>query len=498
MPQLRNLPIKTKLIAMMMLSASIGILVMAIVISINEAVTLRHDIEAELATLAEVIGSRSTGSLAFNDPRTANENLNALAMKKDIVYAAIYQEEGQLFAEYKANPANSSQGLQGDSWLKLASGNLFPGKFAGVIEVTSDIYFENQRLGTVLIRSDMTYFFEKISRYLGWVVFTLLACFTLSLAVSTRLHKLISQPVLNLQHVTSKVAESDDYSVRIPNDASDELGNLIDSFNAMLEQIEIRDQKLAEYSKHLEGLVDERTDELTEANNRRIQWLENMAKFLKHELKNASIGVKSSLELIERRSQQPSIATYLERAKKSLNYMNILLTSVSNASSLEAMISKEPLIPLNIGLIVQSQLEEYKLSYPHYQFIGDIDLQLKVMGNANRLRQLLDNLVNNAIEHSHLHTPITVKVANNNGTAELSVSNEGVKLPEDKAKMFDLFVSLRDAGHWKSDNLGLGLYLVKLITEGHGGSVQASNLPDKEGAVFTVRMPMMGKLKSLH
>lgn len=171
--------------------------------------------------------------------------------------------------------------------------------------------------------------------------------------------------------------------------------------------------------------------------------------------------------------------------------MNTLLTSVSNASSLEAMIYKEGLQPVDLGLLVQSQIEEYQLSYPQYQFIGDVALQLIILGNENRLRQLLDNLVNNAIEHSHPHTPISVRLSANGSAAQLSVSNEGVKLPEDKDKIFDLFVSLRDAGHWKSDDLGLGLYLVKLITESHAGWVEASDLPDRNGANFTVRIPLL-------
>lgn len=491
MMTLRNLPIKSKLIAMMMLTASIAIFVMAVVISVNEAITMRHDIEAELTTLAQVIGSRSTGSLAFNDPRTSIENLNALATKKDIVNAEIYQEDGLLFAEYKANLGKPSMQQQDYAWLARLKQFILPVKFTDTIEVSNAIYFENKHIGTVLIRSDMTTFSAKMLRYLTWVIITLLGCFAISFTVSTRLHKLISTPILDLKKVTSTLSKDDDYSVRIPNQSSDELGNLIDSFNAMLEQIEIRDQQLAKYSKHLEVLVDERTDELVEANNRRVLWLENMAKFLKHELKNASIGVKSSLELIERRSQQPSVDIYLERAKKSLNYMDVLLTSVSNASSLEAMIYKEPLNPVNLGQIVKSQIDEYKLSYPQYQFIGDINPYINILGNEDRLRQLLDNLINNAIEHSHLHTPITVILINNNAFAELSVVNEGVKLPEDKDKMFDLFVSLRDAGHWKSDNLGLGLYLVKLITEAHGGWVQASDLEDKVGAVFTIRIPQL-------
>lgn len=453
---------------------------------------MRNDIEAELTTLAKIVGSRSVGSLAFNDPKTAIENLNALAIKKDIVYAAIYQEEGLLFAEYSSPSAISENepSSEGPPWLTEILARVPSGIFSGTLQIEDDIYFAKQRIGTVLIRADMTGFAEKMLRYLTWVLITLAACFTLSLIVSARLHRLISLPILNLQKVTGKVSENDDYSVRIPNESTDELGKLIDSFNAMLEQIEIRDQQLAKYSKHLEGLVDERTDELVEANNRRIQWLENMAKFLKHELKNASIGVKSSLELIERRSQQTSINVYIERAKKSLNYMNILLTSVSNASNLEAMIYKEPLKPVNLGLIVKTQLEEYRLSYPHNRFTGEIDLQINVLGNEDRLKQLLDNLVNNAIEHSHLHTPITVNLQIAGNSAELSVINEGVRLPEDKEKIFDLFVSLRDAGHWKSDNLGLGLYLVKLITEGHGGSVEAYDLVHTDGAVFKVKIPV--------
>ncbi|KJV05976.1 sensor histidine kinase [Methylocucumis oryzae] len=453
MKGLQQLSIKTKLIAMMMLSASIGIVAMAVAISINEAVSMHQDIEAELSTLAQIIGSRSTGSLTFNDPKTANENLHALAIKKEIIYAAIFQEEGLLFAEYTtpAMPYLIEQHLinQQYTWLTQLLALTKTKPLTGVITVVNDIYFEQQKIGHVVIKADMSLFLAKMTRYLNWVIITLIGCFTLSLVVSSHLHKLISLPILNLQKVTSKVAESDDYSVRITNKSADELGQLINSFNSMLEQIEIRDQKLAKYRKHLEGLIDERTDELTEANNRRIQWLENMARFLKHELKNASIGIKSSLELIQRRSQQPSINVYLERANKSLNYMDVLLASVSHASSLEAMIYKEPLIAVNLGHMVKVQVDEYKSLFPEYCIIDDIACDATILGNSDRLRQLLDNLVNNAFDHCLNDTPITIRLQRQHLSVELSVANQGVSLPKDKEKMFDLFVSLREAGQWK-------------------------------------------------
>jgi len=81
-------------------------------------------------------------------------------------------------------------------------------------------------------------------------------------------------------------------------------------------------------------------------------------------------------------------------------------------------------------------------------------------------------------------------VLKNDTHVELSVANEGAKLPEDKDRIFDLFVSLRDDEYQKSDSLGLGLYIVKLIAESHGGWVKAEDLKDKDGVIFTVTLPL--------
>jgi signal transduction histidine kinase len=214
-----------------------------------------------------------------------------------------------------------------------------------------------------------------------------------------------------------------------------------------------------------------------------------MAKFLKHELKNVTVGIKSSLELIERRSQQAAIDIYLVRARKSLGFMRVLLDSVSNASSLEAAVYKESLHTVNLTSLVKSEIEDYTSFYPQYTFIDDCEQGLYIQGNEDRLKQLLDKLISNAFEHCIIDSPIIISTKNQGEYVALSVTNEGVKLPEDKARIFDLFVSLRDAEHWKSDSLGLGLYIVKLIAESHGGSVEARDREDKEGAIFTVLRP---------
>jgi signal transduction histidine kinase len=170
--------------------------------------------------------------------------------------------------------------------------------------------------------------------------------------------------------------------------------------------------------------------------------------------------------------------------------MNALLGSVSNASNLEASIYKESLAPLDFSLLVDTQLEEYRSIYPDYTLQEQLDMDVHISGNSIRLKQMLDKLISNAFEHSKEDTIILVSVLKNDAHVELSVANEGAKLPEDKDRIFDLFVSLRDDEYQKSDSLGLGLYLVKLIAESHGGWVKAEDLKDKNGAIFTVTLPL--------
>jgi signal transduction histidine kinase len=490
MAWLPNLPIKIKLIAMMMITSSATTLLMVLAIAVNEAVTEHGKLEKELETLAQVIGSRSTGALTFNDSRTATENLSALQAKDNIVYAAIFQQDGTLFAYYK--PASHSGENQKTDYPELNNSlrQFFTNVFSGTTQISKDILLEGELIGEILIISSLDTFYTSLANYLGWVTVIGVICFGISLLVASRLHHLISNPILNLHEVTNTISDENDYSLRIKENRKDELGLLIISFNHMLEQIQIRDQELARYSNQLETEVADRTHELFEAKQRRIYWLENMARFLKHELKNATVGIKTSLELMERRLQDHTLDVYLIRAGKSLEFMNALLGSVSNASNLEASIYKESLVPLDFSLLVDTQVEEYRSIYPGYTLQKQLDMDVHISGNSIRIKQMLDKLISNAFEHSKENTIILVSVLKNDTHVELSVANEGAKLPEDKDRMFDLFVSLRDDEYQKSDSLGLGLYLVKLIAESHGGWVKAEDLKDKEGAVFTVTFPL--------
>ncbi|MGH8603770.1 MAG: sensor histidine kinase, partial [Gammaproteobacteria bacterium] len=175
----------------------------------------------------------------------------------------------------------------------------------------------------------------------------------------------------------------------------------------------------------------------------------------------------------------------------SIDFMNALLENVGTASSLEASIYQDVRGQMELSGLLTACLEEYRSSYSEHEFVVRCSPGITILGKDDRVRQMLDNLISNGIEHSRAGTPIVVSLEKHGRQAVLSVSNEGPKLPEDKESLFDLYVSMRDPKHKRQEHLGLGLYIVKLVVESHGGQVQARDLEAKDGVIFTVTLPTL-------
>lgn len=491
----KKLSIKHKLILIMMTTSCTAITLMAALIVVNQTINSQRAIQQQLIALADVLGSTSTGALSFDDPAAGAEILNALALKSNIEYAVIERPNGDIFAEFSNGvylvqpfykPLTVNEKTRG-------SGQLLLNLLANKLQVTRGIYLENERIGTIRIVSTMNEFHRDLLHYVFLIVVLSCACFIVTFIVCSRLQRIISGPIVNLHNAMNIVSDDKDYSLRVKNDEINEFGSLVNGFNHMLEQIQLRDTKLAEYRAHLEQTVIKRTQELTESNRKRIMWLEMMADFLRHELKNSYVGIKSSLDLIERRSENiKKIDVYLARARTSMTNMNALLQSAGEASNLEAILYKEKHERLDLTVIVLNHMPIYSSIYPDFPISMHCRRGVYILGNEVRIKQLLDKLINNAVEHTTPNTTIDVIVTQQDEKALLIVKNTGDVLPEDKRKIFDLFVSLRTEERKTDDNFGLGLYIVKLITESHGGQVSAHDLKGNEtGAYFKVEFPIL-------
>jgi signal transduction histidine kinase len=499
MQRLTKLPIAHKLTAITMLTTVTVMLLMAVAVVLNEVIEQKGSIYQkrieQLTTVAEIIGSRSTAALIFDDPQTATENLaalNALRTEAKPLLAAILTPDNKVFSRYQTSPHLS----QAHSYIFVYGCETQQSQLVenSWLAVCSPIILDNERVGEVHIlfdmASDLAQLQTIIFRYLILVAGFVLLAFVLAWFISSRLQRLISTPILNLRAAMQAVSEQGDYSIRAERMSDDELGALVNGFNHMLTQIQSRDAELAHYSNQLESEVAARSAELAEANRRRMLWLENVARFLRHELKNTLIGLRSSLDLIERRAIKGDIEKYVARAKTSVGYINNLLENVGNASTLEASFHKETRQRIDLSTLIAQQIDCYRTIYRESLLQVDCKTQVEVQGNEPGLIQLLDKLISNAVDHSLPNTPICVSLRRRGGQALLTVANQGQPLPQDKKRIFELFVSLRDRQRKHSDNLGLGLYIVKLVAESHGGCVWAEDMPDRNGAVFKVTLPL--------
>jgi signal transduction histidine kinase len=253
---LRDVPIQRKLTIISMLTSGLALVVAGLAFGTYEQVVSRGAMVERVSITASMVADNSSAALTFNDPASAAATLKSLgAEDPHIGGAAIYDEKGKAFAVYRR------AGWAGDFEAPTVEreGHRFGG---GQLRLFRAINIAGEHAGTVYIQHDLA---EMRARMWGYALTMLLVMAGASAAamrLATRLHTTISGPVSHLVHVVDTVTTQKNYAVRAAKQGNDELGGLIDGFNAMLSQIQIQDGALQEARDKLEKRVAERTQEL--------------------------------------------------------------------------------------------------------------------------------------------------------------------------------------------------------------------------------------------
>ena len=165
---------------------------------------------------------------------------------------------------------------------------------------------------------------------------------------------------------------------------------------------------------------------------------------------------------------------------------------MSEATRLEQSIQSAEAEPFDLRNVINGCMQGYQLTYAKQQFSLNICPQpLLLSGAPEFIAQLLDKLINNALEFSVEDSAISVSLDQHDNEALLCVSNLGPLLPEGLTEhIFDSMVSVRSQQLQQQPHLGLGLYIVRLVCEYHKGTVSAANNQQADGVTFTVRLPI--------
>lgn len=246
--------------------------------------------------------------------------------------------------------------------------------------------------------------------------------------------------------------------------ARDEIGDLSRSFSTALE-------RLAQYNRYLES----------------------MAGRLSHELRTPIAVVRSSLENLKLQPLPEDAATYFARANDGLRRLDLILTRMSEATRLEQLVRKGEREHFDAREVVKGCVEGYRTLFRERVFQEEIpDQPVRLRGSPDLYAQMLDKLAANAVDFA-TQDPIQVRLFVKGDEAILAVSNTGPRLPEAmQGKLFESMVSVRgpERGGGADPHLGLGLYIVRLVAEFHGGTAEALDREDGSGVVVRVRCPL--------
>ena len=483
MPAFRQTTIKRKLIALTMLTSSIALLVAFAFMIGSDYLTFRSGMVRDLRTLAAVVGTNGSSALDFDDEEFAAKTLAALAATPNITTAAIYTKDGRVLAKYLR-----------DKQSELPPEQPGPEKYVfknGYLMLFRPILRGEERIGSIYLQSTLDEMNARLARYAGIGGAIVLGASLIAFLFSSRLQRVISNPVLSLAHTAKVVSERKDYSLRAEKRTDDEIGFLIDRFNEMLTQIEEHEKEIQEVNEQLVQ-SEQRARAATQAKS---HFLANMSHELRTPL-NAIIGYSEMLQEEAQDSGQESFIPDLKKINRSGRHLLDLINDVLDLSKIEA-----------------GKMELYLETFDIPNLLEDVSttVQLLVQKNSNTLevrcpanlgamradmtkvRQSLFNLLSNASKFTK-NGKITLEAAREISPTKADwivfrVSDTGIGMtPEQQDRVFEAFSQADSATARDFGGTGLGLTITKTFCRMMGGDVALTSEPGK-GTTFTIRLP---------
>ena len=478
----RNMSIRAKLTMLVVLTSTIVLFLASGVFIANDIVKTRTAMVEDLTVLADVIGRNSAAALAFNDEAAASEILSGLSAQPHVITAVIRNVEGDVLASYGSSISGAAAGDGID--VGISPERVLSGEVEGnyyfqedSLELFAPVTLGGDALGIIYIRSDLKQIYEELFQDVLVVGAVFLVSIVIAFLLGAMLQKVISEPILRLAKTMSKVKSTQDYSIRADWVSYDELGMLTDGFNDMLNQVRLRDRELNAARESAE-----------EASSAKSQFLANMS----HEIRTPMNGVLGMTELLmgtDLTQQQQKFCSTVHRSGKALLHV---INDILDFSRVEAGKLELETVDFNMRETVEEVMELLAENAHRKEiellFEIDVDTPESVAGDPGRLRQILTNLVGNALkftEKGEVFVRLGVLEDNDEGLKlRFEVRDTGIGMTDEAcSRVFESFTQADGSTTRHYGGSGLGLAISKRLSEMMGGEIGVESDPGK-GSTF--------------
>ena len=499
---LNRLSLRGKLIAVCLVATGAALAVASAAFLGVDYVQMRAAAVDAQRAQTQIVAANCTAAVSFADAEAATATLATLAADPTVDAAAVYSAGGEVLARY----ARAGTRMPGLPARPLAAGTRLG---ADALETCAAIDLNGHRLGWAYVRGDLRDLHEHLRDGAVLVLGVLVGTLALAVPFVDRLQRVVSRPIRRLTDAARAVTTGDDYSIRVTagegRTHGDELGVLVDCFNAMLGQVQHRDAELSAHRANLEADVSARTAELRRtlvdltaakeaaeaASEAKTAFLANMS----HEIRTPMTAILgyADVTLMPGQTQSDRVNS-LQVIRRNARHLMELINDVLDVSKIEAekmTVEREPADAAQVVVDAASMLRPRAIGKGIsllVHFVGAFPKTVRT--DPLRLRQVLVNVVGNAIkftEHGQVDVVVRAdRTAGGNTVVHLDVRDTGIGMTAEQiTRLFQPFSQADGSMSRRYGGSGLGLAISKRLAVLMGGDVTVAAVPG-QGSTFTV------------
>ncbi len=476
------LPLRRRLSWLIALCAGITT-AMCMLAVVGSGLWLQQDSAREETTeVARTLAFAMQAPLAFADLQGINDALTLLRARPQVEAAQVFDRDGRLLATYGLAAA-------------LQEGALREGFTASRLRAREVVRSEGEPIGSVVVVNRLSRLWQALGLAMLAIALASLAGLVVSVRLAQRIARAITRPIDTLADASRDIARNHDYTQRLPPGGADEIGTATNAFNDMLDEVRARGEALVAANSALESRVAERTRLLQHEKERaesasvaKTRFLANMS----HELRTPLNAVIGAAQLLQAgrdgaRSQPELVDAIRDSGTQLLGLIDNVLDLARIESGAFELVAADFDLVDSVESAMATASVAARIKGLDVACIIDPGLAAWRHGDATRLRQILLNLLGNAVKFTaHGDVVLRVEAGPQADALRISVSDTGIGIgAASLGQVFEPFRQADDASNRRFGGSGLGLAICRQLAEAMGGTIGVRSELGR-GSVFVV------------